>query len=135
MAAAAINIKIPEISITIEDLAALTTIQNSNEGGTYCAIKSKVENRLIFLGLVMHGVIPPCPKQVKEFEDNIPKLIERAEKALKKRDWRELDHVASELRSDRKPESRKGLILTDAGKALLKTGRTESRTVKGKGCL
>jgi len=135
MAAAAINIKIPEIALTIEDLAALTTIQNSVTEGTYCAIKSRVENRLIFLGLAMHGVIPPCAKKLKEYEDERPKLIERAEKALKKRDWVELDNVASDLRHDKKPESRKGLILTEAGTALLKTGRAQSRTVKGKGCL
>ncbi len=135
MAAAAINIKIPEISITIEDLAALTTIQNSNEGGTYCAVKTRVENRLVFLGLIMHGIVPPCAKQLKEFEDSRPKMIEQAEKALKKHDWRELDRVASNLCHDRKPESRKGLVLTEAGKALLKTGHAKSVTVRTKGCL
>lgn len=135
MAAAAINIKIPEISITIEDLAALTTIQNSNEGGTYCAIKSKVEHRLIFLGLIMHGVIPPCATQLKEFEIERPKLAEQAKKALENKNWRLLYDVSYRLSHDKKPESRKGLVLTDAGKSLLKTGHAQSRTVKGKGCL
>lgn len=135
MAAAAINIKIPEISITIEDLAALTTIQNSNEGGTYCAIKSRVENRLIFLGLVMHGVIPPCPKKIKEFEEEVPELAKRAKDALEKKNWRDLYDAAYDLRHRTKPETRKGLVLTDAGVALLKTGHAQSRTVKGRGCL
>lgn len=135
MATAAIDIKIPEISITIEDLAALTTIQTSNDGGTYCAIKSRVENRIIFLGLAMHGIIQPCPKKLKEFEEEIPKLVTQAKTALEKKNWRDLYDAAYSLSHRSKPESRKGLILTDAGKALLKTGHTKSNTVRGKGCL
>ena len=135
MAEAAIDIKIPEISLTIEDLAALTTIQNSNSEGTHCAIKSRVENRLIFLGLAMHGVIQPCAKKLKEYEDERPKLIEQARVALDKEDWRGLYDAAYDLSHRHKPESRNGLILTGAGIALLKTGHAQSQTVHGKGCL
>lgn len=135
MAATAINIKIPDIALTIEDLAALTTIQNSNSEGTYCAVKSRVEHRLIFLGLVVHGTIQPCPKKLKEHEEELPKLIEQAKVALEKKNWRDLYDVSYSLNHRSKPESRKGMILTEAGKALLKTGSAKSNTVRGKACL
>lgn len=131
----AVSVKIPEISVTIEDLAAMTTIQSSNSNGIHCSIKNRIVNRLVFLGLATHGEIPPCPKKIKEYEESRPKLIKKCQDALDKKDWRELYEAAYKLRHDREPTAYEGLILTPAGEALLKTGKASSKTVSGKGCL
>lgn len=126
----AVEIVIPEIKISLADLAYLTSLSS---GDQHCSPARQVKDRCVFLGLVEMAEIPPCPKAVKEHHDKIPPLIEECRVAFKTKDWSALGSAADRLRWNTIPKGSKGLVLTKAGKDLLATGRAKGQMTKN-GC-
>lgn len=134
MKSTAIDVSIPEIKITVADLSYMKSIEN---GGIRCNPPNGVKDRLTFMGLIKYGKIPPCPKQMAEWEANQPKLWKRASEAIRAKDANALKAVADDLSWKRKrPEPRNDYFLTKAGRDLLAKGKAKSETVVGShGCV
>jgi hypothetical protein len=139
-AAAAIKVEIPSMKIRFEDLAFLKSLENP-QAGVRCQVKDAVKNRCMFLGLVVEANIPPCPKALAEWDRRGKELPGLAQVALDKKKWEELYKAANELRARQRgwnghrPEAQKGLVLTRAGKDLLRRGQTKALTASVKGCV
>lgn len=124
-----VEVKIAPMVIALADLVLLKKLA---DGERNCYDR-KAERKLLFLGLVVEGDLPPCPKAVVAWEAQQVMGEKDARKALEKRDWKALGEAYYSLRHD-KPKETRGLIVTAAGMRLLKTGVARSMTVKTKGC-
>ena len=131
---APVDVVMPEVKLTIADLAYMTGLM---PGGTRCYGDNKIKDRLIFLGLIEEGMLPPCPKAVAEHHSKEMAARAAITAAIKVKDWDEVFRVGGDWHYSHKraPKEETGKRLTASGMEFMTKGRARVITSTKGGCL
>ena len=131
---APVQVVMPEVKLTVADLSYMTGLM---AGGTRCHMTANVKDRLTFLGLIEIGEVPPCPKQVAEFDAKEKANRAALKAAVRAGDWDKAIAIATDwgYQRRRRPAALKDYVLTAAGKEFIAKGRATSVTSLKSGCV
>lgn len=129
---APVDVVMPEIKLTIADLAYMTGLL---PGATRCTGDSKVTDKLKFLGLIEIQDVPACPKAVAAFDASVKEWQTKTVLAVKEKRWEDVGGMSYALKEDRRPAGSQKLMLTATGAEFIAKGRTRSITSLKASCL
>ncbi len=127
-----VEVQLPVVKLRVEDLSWLMGMAKETDE-VKCHPPSQNMGRLKILGLVEDYELPPCPKNLKEFEDRRKAAEERIRKAVRPKsiDW---GMFASQswhnLQDNYKPGKRIATRITQAGRNLIKDGIAQVQIAK-----
>ncbi len=122
-----IKLVLPVVKVTLDDVANLRAVLNETGKPIKCGISERAMTRLRSMGLITTEQLPPCPKQMAEFNEKMAESERLVRVAVKRKiDW-ELLGKARNLRPSEysKPKNRTRDTLTAAGLKLLKVGSAQ----------
>lgn len=120
---AKLQVVMPVVKIKLEDLSYLKGLADEPKNGVKCRPSSySSEHRLFLLGLLEEKEIPPCPKDLERYHENVKSMKARVLQAVKTWDWDWFRHA--HFHGFSPPEPRKVTVVTDAGRELLSKGLT-----------
>ena len=129
-AGVAVDVEIPPIKLTLSDLAYMRGLGDKS---FHCSVARKTHDKLLFLGLIERATIPPCSKELAQYEADRQKAIDKIEAACAKKDYDKAFEAIDSFRWTRKPKPVDGFVLTKAGRDLLARGKAKS-TITASGC-
>lgn len=126
-----VEVVIPEIKLNLADLAYLRGLMPDQ---VRCTCPSnKTRDKLLFLGLIEEGDVPPAKEAVDAFHLAQSEGWPLIQKAAKTKDLEVLRQGYDKFRYLREPKASKGWFITTAGKAIIKNGHGKSQISK-RGC-
>ncbi len=124
-----ISVTIPQVRLTLKDLAYLRGLSQPQE--VRCIASSKVEDKLRFLDLIARAKVAPSDEAVASAAKNKQKAIADLKEAIEKELWHKASDICYSLRNAKYSlEPREETVLTEAGKQLLRTGDAVVRARK-----
>ncbi len=130
-----VQVELPIVKLRVEDLSYLRGMDQSSDDPAVikCKIPDGNFHRLLVLGLVERFELPPCPKQMEEFEKKRNETEAKIRAAVKPKsiDWNVLSgYYFSGLGDSSRPKKRESIRITDAGRALIKNGVAQVQIAK-----
>jgi hypothetical protein len=131
---AAVDVVMPEVKLTVSDLAYMTGLL---PGGVRCGASCKTSDKLVFLGLIVMGEVPPCPDLVNKFRVADLEARTFVKLAIKENRWPDVWKMANDRSyfSNREPQGKKDYVLTKSGLEFMAKGRARSMPSAKGGCL
>lgn len=125
-----VEVQLPVVKLRVEDLSYLRGLQDDP---IKCKIPDGNFHRLMVLNLVERYELPPCEKQMAEFDKRRVDLEQKLRSCIKAKsiDWNELSGTYVTGVSDSgRPQKRTSIRITDSGRALIKDGMAHVQIAK-----
>lgn len=116
-----LQVQLPIVKLTLEDLAYLRTLATGKQGCRFDSQKSI--SKLTFCGLITEELLEPAKEKVLEFTKDKKRRIALSISSVREHKWEiAIEHIRWMRDTEKGLKPEKGMVLTSAGHQLLKQG-------------